>query len=129
MPKSSPDGMHMITFRLASCPRSAPELASLWPPAVRPEHAGASLRSLSGLLGARPPGPLERWARSFSSPGTCTRFCGVNPRRAWCRSFGDHAWNGTYKQGKVCKAPLEEGGARMQQWSLEKNTIQRPFDE
>ena len=82
MPKSSRDGMGTITSRPAACPRPAPELASLRPPAVRPRRTEASLRSLAASLGARPP-PVLR-AASLSSSGTCTRWCGVNRRRAWC---------------------------------------------
>ena len=121
MPESSRDGMGTgtITSRPAPCPRPAPELDSLRPRAVRPQRAEASLRSMAAWLGACP--PPEPWAASLSSPGTCTRWCGVNRRRAWCGISGDHAWNGTYIHGKVCKAPFEEGGARMEQ-SMMKRT-------
>ena len=54
VPKSSRDGMGMITSRLAPCPRPAPELASLRPPAAHPGRAHASLRSLGASLRARP---------------------------------------------------------------------------
>ena len=94
MPKSSRDGMGEIASRPAPYPRPAPELASLRPPAVRPERAEASLRSLGASLGARP--PPEPRARSLSSTGTCTRRCVVNRLRACCRTSGDHAWKGTF---------------------------------
>ena len=63
------------------------------------------------------------WARSLSSHGTCTRWCSVNRRRAWCHISGDHTWNGTHRQGKVCNAPIEEGGARIQQCNDETNEL------
>ena len=78
MPKSSRDGMGTTTSRTA-CP--APELVSMWPPAVHPEHREASLRSLPASLGARPR-PLPR-AASLSCSGACTRGRGMNRHRVW----------------------------------------------
>ena len=68
-------------------PTPAAELASLRSPTVRPDRAEASVRSLAVLLGAHP--PLKPWARSLSLPGTCMPRCGVNRRRAWCRTSGE----------------------------------------
>ena len=121
VPKSSRDGMGTITSRPAACPRPAPEVASLGPPVVRSERTEASLGSPPASLGARS-SPVPR-AASVSASGTCTRWCGVNRQRAWCRGSGDDVWNGTYKQGEVCKAPLEEGGARMEQCNDETNKL------
>ena len=36
---------------------------------------------------------------------------------------GDHAWNGTYRQGEVCKAPMEKGGAKMGQCNSKTNKL------
>ena len=108
MPKSSQEGMGRNTSRTA-CP--APELASLWPPVARPERREPSLRSLPASLGACPP-PVSR-AASLSCLGACTRGRGVNRRREWCRMSGEHALIGTYRQGEVCRAPMEKGGAKM----------------
>ena len=66
MPKSLWDGMGTATSRTA-CP--APELASLWPRVVRPEHREPSLRSLPASLGARPrpvPGPHRPPTRALA---------------------------------------------------------------
>ena len=121
VPESSRDGMGTITSRPVPYPRPPPEVASLRPPQVRPERADASLRSLEASLGARP--PAVPWAASLSSPCTCTRWCGVHRRRAWCRISGDHTWNGTYRHGKMCKAPIEEGETRMEQCNNETNKL------
>ena len=118
MPKSSRDGMGTTTSRMA-CP--APELASLWHPAVRPERREPSLRSLPASLGARPP-PVPR-AGSLACSGAYTRGRGVNGLRLWCRMSGDHAWNETYRQGEVCKAPMENGGAKMEQCNNKTNNL------
>ena len=114
------DGMGMTTSRLA-CP--APDLASLWPPAVRPERREPSLRSLPASPGARPP-PVPR-AGYLSCSGGCTRGRGVNPRQLWCRMSGDPAWNGTYRQGEVCKLPMENGGAKMEECNNKTNKLDK----
>ena len=54
VPKSSRDGIGISTSRPAPCPLPAPELASLWSPALRPERAEPLLRSLQSSLAARP---------------------------------------------------------------------------
>ena len=118
MPKSSRDVMGTTTSR-GACP--APELASLWPLAVRLERRQPTLRSLPASLGARPP-PKPR-AGSLSWSGACTRGRGVNRRWLWCRMSGDHAWNGTYRQGEVCKATMENGGAKMEQCNNKTNKL------
>ena len=87
------------------------KLPSLRTPAERPERREASLRALLASLGARPP-PVPP-GRSACSSGNRAR--GWYVRRAWCRMSGNHAKNGTYRRGEVCKAQIETRGADMKQ--------------
>ena len=84
VPKSSRDGMGTTTSR-GACP--APVLASLPPPAERPERREPSLRPPPASLGVRlpavPPGGLPCSSGNWG--------WGLNRRRAWCRVSGDHA--------------------------------------
>ena len=73
------------TTSRGACP--APELASLWSPAERPERRQTSMRPLPASLGVRPP-PVPPGGSPCSS-GNQGR--GLNRRRAWCRMSGDHA--------------------------------------
>ena len=107
-PKSLQDAMGTTTSR-GACP--APLLASLPAPAKRPERREPSLRALPASLGVRPP-PVPPGGSPCSS-GNWVR--GRYLPRAWCRMSGDHAYNGTYRRGEVCKAPIENGGANMKQ--------------
>ena len=118
VPKSSRNGMGTTTSR-GACP--VPELALLWPPAQRPQRCEPSLRSLPASLGVRP--PLVPPGGSLCCLGSCRRGRGLNQRRVWCRMSGDHAWNGTYGRGGVCKAPMENVGAKMEQCNNKTNKL------
>ena len=115
-PKSSRDGMGTTTSR-ATCPAAV--LASLPVPAERPERCEPSLRTLPASLGGRPPpvpagrSPLVPLVGSPCSSGNRGR--GLYLRLVWCRISGDHAKNGTYICGEVCKAQIEKGGVDMRQ--------------
>ena len=110
------DGMRTTTSR-ATCP--APVLASPPAPAERPERREPSLRALPASLGARPPpvppgrSPPVPPGRSPCSSGNRAR--GWYLRLVWCRMSGDHAKNGTYRRGEVCKAQIEKRGLDMKQ--------------
>ena len=113
-PKSSRDGMGTTTLR-ATCPAAV--VASLPVPAEHPERREPSLRTLPASLRGRPP-PVPA-ARSPPVPLGGSPCSSGNQGRAlclrwvWCRISGDHAKNGTYRCGDVCKAQIEKGGVDM----------------
>ena len=107
VPKSSRDGMGTTTSR-GACPAL---VASLPARAERPERREPSLRPLPDSLGVCPPSVPPGGSPCSSG----NRGRGLNRRRAWCRTSGDVAYNGTYRRGEVCKAPIENGGANMEQ--------------
>ena len=94
--------------------------------AVTPGRASRAPRALTALTAGL--------ARGLSTTGASGRLAlllallhtsgqGFNRRRPWCRMSGDHAWNGTYRQREVSKAPMENGGAKMEQCNNKTNKL------
>ena len=60
-------------------------------------------------------GPVATGASGRSPCSSGNRARGWYLRRVWCRMSGDHAKNGTYRRGEVCRAEIEKGGVDMKQ--------------
>ena len=93
--------------------------------AMAPCNASGAPRAVTKLAAALARGPSlpVRPGGSLCCSGSCTRGRGLNRRRLWCRMSGNHARNGTYKQGEGCKAPMENGGAKMEQCNNKTNEL------
>ena len=94
---------------------------------LAPCSASRTPRGLTALIaglaqGPSTPGAAGRLALLLGCPHTGP---GRQWRRVWWRTSGDQARNGTYRQGEVCKAPMEEEGAKMGQCNEETNQLDK----
>ena len=106
-------------------PRCMPRTRAGLAPA--PCRASRALRALTALTARLPWGPSTTGApgRLALPLGRLHMGPGRESALAVVPNVGDPAWNATYKQGEVCKAPMEKGGAKMEECNNKTNK----FDE